>query len=222
MEVANKKIGLILLLVVFALLSLFIIAMSEGVPDDNNGTNLTETERYFVDKITAQTLERIDAQPIEGLEKSMYMQAYPGLEEDDFTGVETLGDTNEANVQTSADAMITNRGLATLLENTAHRLDLAVESEADIDALLVTISRDPSIDENRDINATSSASGDLATSCEAAGGNWLAEYDECEYISSSWCSENEGTFAECTSACRHDPEAEICTMQCVPVCQLNQ
>ncbi len=54
--------------------------------------------------------------------------------------------------------------------------------------------------------------------CEEAGGNWLAEYNECEFVDREWCEEAGGTFAECESACRHDPDAEICTMQCVPVC----
>ena len=54
--------------------------------------------------------------------------------------------------------------------------------------------------------------------CTGNGGQWLAEFNECEYISESQCSEMNGVFKECESACRHDPEAEICTAQCVPVC----
>ena len=55
--------------------------------------------------------------------------------------------------------------------------------------------------------------------CEDAGGNWLTEHNECEYGDREWCDQAGGMFAECESACRHDSEAEICTMQCVPVCQ---
>ena len=54
--------------------------------------------------------------------------------------------------------------------------------------------------------------------CVGNGGTWLAEFNECEYISESQCSEMNGIFNECESACRHDPDAEICTAQCVPVC----
>lgn len=54
--------------------------------------------------------------------------------------------------------------------------------------------------------------------CTGNGGQWLAEFNECEYISESQCSEMNGVFKECESACRHDPDAEICTAQCVPVC----
>jgi len=61
---------------------------------------------------------------------------------------------------------------------------------------------------------------DYATPCDKEGGNWLAEYDECEYVGRDWCEQQNGQFLECESACRHDPDAEFCTLQCVPVCQL--
>ena len=54
--------------------------------------------------------------------------------------------------------------------------------------------------------------------CAGNGGQWLAEFNECEYISESQCSEMNGEYNECESACRHNPDAEICTTQCVPVC----
>ncbi|HXV51141.1 MAG TPA: hypothetical protein VD689_03340, partial [Nitrosopumilaceae archaeon] len=57
--------------------------------------------------------------------------------------------------------------------------------------------------------------------CERYGGNWLEEYRECEYISPQQCSLMGGEFSECESACRHDPTAEICTLQCVFVCSVD-
>ena len=54
--------------------------------------------------------------------------------------------------------------------------------------------------------------------CTEKGGQWLAEFSECEYISEAQCSEMNGVYYECESACRHNPDAEICTAQCVPVC----
>ena len=57
--------------------------------------------------------------------------------------------------------------------------------------------------------------------CIANGGKWLGEFNECEGISESNCSEMNGEFKECESACRHNPEAEMCTMQCVQVCQFS-
>lgn len=61
----------------------------------------------------------------------------------------------------------------------------------------------------------------LRMSCETAGGAWIEEVTECENINESTCTELGGTFDECTSACRNDPEAEICTLQCVPVCYFS-
>ena len=60
----------------------------------------------------------------------------------------------------------------------------------------------------------------LAESCENNDGTWLEDFSECEFISEDWCLENNGSFNECESACRHDEEAEMCILMCVPVCNL--
>ena len=62
---------------------------------------------------------------------------------------------------------------------------------------------------------------DIASRCTVFGGQWLPEFNECEFISEEQCSEMNGAFKECESACRHDPDAEICTLQCVLVCQFR-
>jgi hypothetical protein len=54
--------------------------------------------------------------------------------------------------------------------------------------------------------------------CVDLGGVWYEEFKECESISEINCVELGGDFDLCASACRHDPDAEICTMQCVLVC----
>ena len=69
---------------------------------------------------------------------------------------------------------------------------------------------------------TTEPSADFAQSCATEGGKWLAEYQECEGVSQIWCQTNGGKFNECASACRHDPNAEICTMQCVIVCEFSK
>ncbi len=61
---------------------------------------------------------------------------------------------------------------------------------------------------------------DIESICIDLGGNWVSDYNECEYINKTSCDELDGSFIECGSACRNDPEATICTMQCVPVCSL--
>lgn len=57
--------------------------------------------------------------------------------------------------------------------------------------------------------------------CTDSNGNWIAEANECEGISENVCQEMGGKFNECATACRNDPDAEICTMQCVLVCEFN-
>jgi hypothetical protein len=64
-------------------------------------------------------------------------------------------------------------------------------------------------------------SNDKYEACQELGGNPLAEYGECEHISESACEYLGGTFNECESACRNDPDAEMCTLQCVIVCDFN-
>ncbi len=54
--------------------------------------------------------------------------------------------------------------------------------------------------------------------CKNHGGNWLQEFNECEFISAEQCSDMNGVFKECESACRHMPDAEVCIAMCVPVC----
>ncbi|MCC7574327.1 hypothetical protein KO361_01945 [Candidatus Woesearchaeota archaeon] len=57
--------------------------------------------------------------------------------------------------------------------------------------------------------------------CAQIGGTPLPEFNECEYIPEDACTYIEGKFYECESACRNDPEAEFCTLQCVQVCKFN-
>ena len=64
------------------------------------------------------------------------------------------------------------------------------------------------------------AEKDLAQLCADNSGNWVVEFNECESGNQNgWCEEAGGEFQECESACRNNPEATICTMQCVQVCQ---
>lgn len=55
--------------------------------------------------------------------------------------------------------------------------------------------------------------------CKNIGGNWIESFNECEGISGADCIRFNGEFNECASACRNDPSAEICTMNCVAVCK---
>ncbi len=55
--------------------------------------------------------------------------------------------------------------------------------------------------------------------CKNNGGKWIDSAQECEGLSRSQCESQNGTFNECASVCRNDPDAEICTLQCVEVCE---
>ena len=54
--------------------------------------------------------------------------------------------------------------------------------------------------------------------CATLNGKWIQNAQECEGISREDCTKINGYFTECASACRNDPNAQICTLQCVPVC----
>lgn len=57
--------------------------------------------------------------------------------------------------------------------------------------------------------------------CQADQGNWLEEHQECEFMSEQSCSALGGKFDACASGCRHDSEAMVCVLMCVPVCSFE-
>lgn len=67
---------------------------------------------------------------------------------------------------------------------------------------------------------SSSNPGASESACRASGGVWFAGEKVCEVnsLSESACAARGGVFNGCASACRHDPKAQVCTMQCVLTC----
>lgn len=61
----------------------------------------------------------------------------------------------------------------------------------------------------------------LANECEINGGTWIESAQECEGITENICTQLNGTFNECGSACRNNPNASVCTLQCVQYCAFN-
>lgn len=59
----------------------------------------------------------------------------------------------------------------------------------------------------------------VAESCAASGGKWIAGTRECETGKADWCKARSGTFDACASACRNTSQ-QPCIMVCVPVCKL--
>ena len=61
----------------------------------------------------------------------------------------------------------------------------------------------------------------MGEKCIDAGGVWVVDFEECEGVSQEWCDSQGGDFFECESACRHDPNAEMCIEVCVAVCKFG-
>ena len=75
--------------------------------------------------------------------------------------------------------------------------------------------------EEIDVGITPEPVPSVEQMCLQYEGNWIDSAMECEGISKDNCENLGGSFNECASACRNDPEATICTMQCVLVCEFD-
>jgi hypothetical protein len=62
---------------------------------------------------------------------------------------------------------------------------------------------------------------DPKSTCLSFDGIWIEESNECEGMARMQCEELGGVANECASACRNKPETQICTMQCVLVCDFS-
>ncbi len=56
--------------------------------------------------------------------------------------------------------------------------------------------------------------------CQSKKGTWSADYDECNGLKETECTQIGGTFYSCASPCRHDLKATVCIQSCAEVCQL--
>jgi|GEM_PF-6670247 len=83
----------------------------------------------------------------------------------------------------------------------------------------VTGSDEVGVIDDTQTNDDSVTDDEKEAGCLLVGGNYN-EYGECLGIDQGQCLSLGGQFNECASACRHDPDAEICTLQCVITCQL--
>jgi len=60
-------------------------------------------------------------------------------------------------------------------------------------------------------------------SCESQKGTWYEESKVCEInsFSENQCIAKGGEWNGCASACRHDKDAQVCTLQCVLTCSFR-
>jgi len=64
--------------------------------------------------------------------------------------------------------------------------------------------------------------GSYESVCQNASGAWIGQYNECEGMSQTQCANLDGSFNECASACRHNPDPQAaCIQVCIAVCTFN-
>ncbi|MEM4756060.1 MAG: hypothetical protein QW594_02915 [Candidatus Woesearchaeota archaeon] len=68
---------------------------------------------------------------------------------------------------------------------------------------------------------TPKTASSLQETCKRHGGIWISQAYECEGISQEQCTAMGGKYNECASACRNNPQAQMCTLQCVVVCSFS-
>ena len=90
---------------------------------------------------------------------------------------------------------------------------------AELEKGTFTTSTNEIVIDNTQTNDETVTESEKKSGCELIGGSYN-EFGECLGVNSAQCLVLGGEFNECASACRHDPAAEICTLQCVITCQL--
>ena len=109
--------------------------------------NSEELAKHFENEMVTLGVRRV-GQPIEGFNAFMLLQAFPGLLEEDFEGVESFEGVYEFTESellyirtkdqpvTSAEDTVSEAGYGTLLRNVAHRLGVIVESEEHVEDIV--------------------------------------------------------------------------------------
>ena len=122
------------------------------LPETATPTQLPPTEgvnspvdfsEFFREELQRAGVERV-GMPVEGFNAFIYLEAFPGFEESDFDGVETLEGIytiedekfqyvrTAGDLVTSAEETISEAGYKTLLENFSKRVGVEVETAEDI------------------------------------------------------------------------------------------
>lgn len=113
-------------------------------------SDVTPLARVFEDALVARGIAQ-EGQPIEGFDATLLMNAFPGLEPEDFDGVEAFEGTyiytggeliferTSNQPQTSAARTLAHRGYETLFENTSARLELTISDQQKVADLVDTL-----------------------------------------------------------------------------------
>lgn len=90
---------------------------------------------------------------------------------------------------------------------------------------IIGVTKDPEHPEAKNVESILSTFKFLETNkesvgdrCRQLGRGWSEKYRECSVKSEKECKQLGGRYDFCASACRHDPNAQLCTTQCVQVC----
>jgi hypothetical protein len=86
--------------------------------------------------------------------------------------------------------------------------------------LAAVISNQNKLSQTNDSNSDTELN--IVEYCESNNGKWIEESKECEGLDETMCEAREGVFNDCASACRNSPEQDICTLQCVVVCDFDK
>ncbi|MBI2098596.1 MAG: Hint domain-containing protein [Candidatus Wildermuthbacteria bacterium] len=125
----------------------FILGLQESRDREDTNVIPAEIVDAFQNKLVSRGVEK-QGQPIEGFDAFLLMQAFPGLQEEDFDGVlafegvyryeggQLVYERIATQPITSAERTISNKGYGILLENLSKRLGISVQDEQAAEALI--------------------------------------------------------------------------------------
>ena len=121
----------------------------DTIPTTNTG-DAGPLGSYFYNEIISKGVEKI-GQPIEGFDAYLLKRAFPGLEDEDFHNVEALlgfykytnneltFEQNPTGPIHSAAQTVSDKGMETLMDNAAGRLNVDIKNKEDVDELIVLL-----------------------------------------------------------------------------------
>lgn len=107
---------------------------------------------YFFQNMIEEGVTAIGGRPIEGFNPELYMQAFPGLVNEDFDNVEAINGKwsivngelifqtiSDQGIITTADGTINEQGMTTLLGKLSKKFNIPADSKENIDVIITKI-----------------------------------------------------------------------------------